>query len=377
MSMRVVRRGVLVASLAMLLSGCLQTSTLEKSGLIVAVGYDPGKERHMKTTFVTHQVDPRAKQKVQVVSNTADTSKGTRIESNLEMAKQLLVGQLRVALFSEEMAKSGVIDVVDTLSRDASIGTMMYLATCDGKAESLLSHHFKEISNIGIYLYSNLKQNDRVGNTVSTTLHDFVHDYYSVGRDPVMPQFVHQGEAVMIGSLALFNGDKLAGKLPAEKGYYLKLLQKRNDPYLYELKVPVNKIKPILQGGGGMRDVHLVFNTESSDVKMELVDPHKLSFRVQVDIRAELLEITTKVKVDEAPKVSVLEQAMSAAMTDELNSLMQELQQARCDAAGLGEVYLNSTRGSKITKNEWHEMFVNAKIQGKVNVRLVRSGVVQ
>ncbi|WP_016740817.1 MULTISPECIES: Ger(x)C family spore germination C-terminal domain-containing protein [Bacillales] len=68
-------------------------------------------------------INPEAKEKIQVFSATGETSKGIRDRINLQSDKRILGGQIRVALYSEKMAKRGLGSIVDTLYRDSSISS--------------------------------------------------------------------------------------------------------------------------------------------------------------------------------------------------------------------------------------------------------------
>ncbi|WP_342434065.1 Ger(x)C family spore germination C-terminal domain-containing protein [Neobacillus sp. FSL H8-0543] len=42
---------------------------------------------------------------------------------------------------------------------------------------------------------------------------------------------------------------------------------------------------------------------------------------------------------------------------------------------GLGEVYRASVRHSKLTKEKWHKMYKNAKVNVNVDFKMMRSGI--
>jgi spore germination protein len=135
----------------MLLSGCVQTDQLERLGLITAVGYDI-EEGKLQGTYVIQQFDPTKQDVTQVITNRGYTSKGVRQVTNLETSNKVVSGQLRVILYGREIAKKGLMPVLDSLSRDAAIGTMVYVAISHDSTETILKTKPKT-SNIGRYLY--------------------------------------------------------------------------------------------------------------------------------------------------------------------------------------------------------------------------------
>ncbi|MGO4272670.1 Ger(x)C family spore germination protein, partial [Paenibacillus sp. TAF58] len=128
------RKSLLVLSVIVLLLpiGCVQKRILEELGLVVVVGYDPQEDNRIMGTALLHQIDPEAKEKVQVVVSTANTSKGIRNSQNRELSKRVVSGQLRIAMYNEKLARSGILTLTDTLSRDPSISDTVYVTVSKG-----------------------------------------------------------------------------------------------------------------------------------------------------------------------------------------------------------------------------------------------------
>ncbi|UOK59330.1 hypothetical protein MGI18_10830 [Bacillus sp. OVS6] len=171
-----------------MLTGCLEQKYIERIGMITAVGYDLGNQNKIKGTTVAFQFDPTRQNVSQMLTSEANTSKGIREAMNRETSHHLVSGQLRVSLYGEELARRGIYTFVDTLARDASVGTMSYLAVASPEAASILSAENLSITtNVGTYLYRLLEQNIKSEQTISSTLHEFLKTYYEVGMDPILP----------------------------------------------------------------------------------------------------------------------------------------------------------------------------------------------
>ena len=124
--------------LLFLLTSCTNTKTLEKIGIITSVGYDEAEDGKIISTYSLLQVNPASSPNEINVTSESYTSKGARIKSNLGTPKSLQSGQLRVALFNDELLKKGFIHLADTLARDSSISELVYLAVVEGSAKELL-----------------------------------------------------------------------------------------------------------------------------------------------------------------------------------------------------------------------------------------------
>ncbi|GAE44841.1 Ger(x)C family spore germination protein [Mesobacillus boroniphilus] len=98
---------LMIAMLVLLLSGCAEEKTLEKMGLVTTVGYDLTEDKQILSTMVILQIDPDAAQSSIILSAKSATSKGARNKADLKSPKKLQSGQLRLALFSEEVVRTG------------------------------------------------------------------------------------------------------------------------------------------------------------------------------------------------------------------------------------------------------------------------------
>lgn len=372
---------VILCILILVLPGCLKTNIIEQSGNVVAIGYDAYKNG-IKNTTVFYQVDPRAKEKVQVVVTSAKTSKGSNEAVNIEVSKKSLLGQLRVAIYSQELSRHGILSLVDAMSRDPSIGTMVYLAVSEVKAEELLTKRYPEIANIGSYLYGSLRQNIREGNVPSCTLHEFLRAYYSQGDDPVLPIILSQGTEVRLNGLALFNGDRYVGKLPIRNGFFIKIMKGKDIQQQLEIRLPggpLNNLKlskPFAEKS--LQDVYyLAAKIIDSKSKLNLTDPHAPKFTVNVSLDMELNEIPPQFDLTDKKVLHTLNQEINKKLTGELNDLIRRLQSVQSDVVGFGEIYRSKLRGSNLTRDEWHEKYRKAEISCSVKVHLIRTGILE
>lgn len=356
--------------------GCIQAKTLEKLGMSLVVGVDGvGKERFLATT-VMQKVDPSAKEKTQVVASTGFTSKGSRIASNRELSKKLVGGQIRVVIYSRKLAERGILDLVDTLSRDPMLGTMIYITVSDKSAQELLTHRYPEISNVGTYIYEMLRQNIETEEIPSSTLHEFMRDFYSPGQDPVVPLIRRTHNEIMIKSLALFKADRMVGEATPREGVLLKLLNNRAKSASYESVVPSDQLLPYM--GHKDANLKLVFEIGSSRSRIRLVDPAKPSFRISVAIDATLQEISSPYQLGKPNAVRVLEDVLGKQIASETERLIRKLQKLSSDAVGFGETYRSSVkRQAPLKKHEWHDMFRDAEISTDVKVNFIRTGVIE
>ncbi|MBL0389123.1 Ger(x)C family spore germination protein [Tumebacillus sp. ITR2] len=368
----------LTLALSLLTTGCMRTNILEQTGLIVMVGYDEAGDGKIRGTSLLYQVDPHAKEKTQVIASVASSSKGSRDVNNLGMAKKMVSGQLRVALYSDELArKSGMLELADTLSRDANVGRMLYVAVCKGKAMDLMSFRYPETANLGTFLYQDIKQNTHEGIIPSSTLHEFIRDSYEHGRDPVVPIIEKQEKKITISGIALFQDDRMVGETPAHNGFYIKAFRDSSRPSYLEVKMKNAPLRPLFRTTPKKEETTVVFATLNQKGEIKLTDPANLKFQISLHVRAEMLEISEQVDLSKPDTEAKIADALSQQMTQELQQLLTHLQTLKSDPIGLGEIYRSTVRHSNLNRDKWHTMLAKAHLTPKVDVTLVRSGVVE
>lgn len=368
---------ILFILISTLLASCAETKILDQMGLIVIAGYDQLEDQRIQATSVLHQVDPNAKEKIQVVSSTGFTSKGTRQPANLETAKKMVPGQIRVTMFSEQIAREGMIELVDTLSRDPAIGTMVYLTIGKGKVHDILSHRYPEIGNIGTYLYQSIKQNIKSEQMLSATLHEFLHDYYSVGKDPAMPFVEQHKDELAIRGVALFRRDKMVGLIPPREAFYIKLLRDRFNTGNYEISIDSKKLKPFIKKGQVKERIYLVIDNIASSAKIKVVDKNRPAFNAHVELEARVMEISSLIDFSKPKSIKTLEKEINKALENEAQNVLKKMQKLNSDPIGFGEFYRASLRGSNLTEEKWEAMYPEAKINVKVETTIVRTGVTE
>ncbi|MFZ0578968.1 MAG: Ger(x)C family spore germination protein, partial [Psychrobacillus psychrotolerans] len=106
----------------------METNILDRVGLVTLVGYDVGKEERMATTSAVREVNPEFQSNVEVVTTENSTSKGNRVKTNRKLSKKVVVGQMRVVLFGEELAKDDIHRYIDAHLENPTVSNSLYMA---------------------------------------------------------------------------------------------------------------------------------------------------------------------------------------------------------------------------------------------------------
>jgi spore germination protein len=376
MPMRKKMNKLLVAVLVVLLSGCAEQKTLEKMGLITTVGYDVTEDKQILATMVLLQIDPEAPQSSIILAAKSATSKGARNEADLKSPKKLQSGQLRVALFSEEVVSTGLINLADTLARDPSISDLTYLAVVDGNANKLLNQRNEQFSDISQLIYKELDQNIKGEKIPSSTLQEVMHDFYAPGIDPIMPVLKAEGGIVRITGMALIKKDHMVGKINAKESFYLKLVNDRYKTGALELEVDKEGFN-MPEALSAPDKLAVVLDTIHSKSDINLISKENLQFELKVKLKTRLLEINQTLDLKNPKDLKKLEAKLQEKVESDIENLVNKARDLGADPFGFGEIYRKSVRKANLTADKWHDMYPESKVDVKVDFEIMRTGVVE
>lgn len=356
------------------LYGCVQTNILDKVGLTTLIGYDVGTKHKIATTAVIREVNPEFQSKVEVLTTENDTSKGNRMEANRKLSKKIMVGQMRVVLFGEELAKDDLRYYIDTNLENANVSNSIYMAVVEGKAAPFLKYEYKDIEDIGQHIFRLIEQNIEQEYMISATLHQIAHDYYSIGKDLAMPIVKRDGEFVKLSGVALFKGGKMVSSLPARDSFYVKIVRDTFKVGLYEAILEKEDIPPKLKHKSSDK-ITVAFDAIHSKRDMVLVDASKPEFDLNIQIRSRVLEVYPDINQGHRESVAALEKAIEKKLAKEITRVIAHSQEVESDIFGFGEKYRSAVRHSNLTKDKWHKMYKDMKINVKVKFVILRDGV--
>ena len=376
---------ILIVIFMVAITGCVQQKQLEKLGLITTQGYDTsGKDQDLiKGTSVVEKFDPMAQTATKIITTYARTSKGLRQVQNLESNQKLVSGQLRSVVYGRKIAERGIVQLVDTLNRDAAIGNMVYLTVADGTAEEIMKINKNKTNvDLGTYIYNLIKQNVEGEQVISPTLHEFNHNYYDIGKDAVLPILKVKNQDVIIDGVGLFKEDRLVGEIEQGKLFYLKVLIDKYKAGSQEIGISRDKIKSILLKSEPSvnnpiyKKLYITIDNIHSKTKIKLVDKKKFLFKVDIKLDSRLLEMTDPLDLTKPASIKLLGKEVDKAMEKNVEKLLVYFRDIGIDPVGIGNEYETHLRGKQITRGEWRKKYKEAKFDVSVNNTIERTGVI-
>ncbi len=344
------------------LSGCMNIKqrVLDDIQLATAAGYEYIDEDQIEVTAVFPNFQPDKSVKNETLVASSILSKEIRDKHSLQSEKPLVSGKIEVTLYERKTAERGIKDLLDTLQRDPSVGSNVYLAVVDGSPKELLSKQYGNMDN-GIFLSNLIEQNIESGLIHKTNLHQFLYKYYAEGIDPMLPIIEQKDGKINLKAIGLFDEDKLVDQIEEKNYFYLKILLNRkgeNDTHAIQLE---NKTK------------FSVFNIRSKR-KYQIPKPMTNSeIIIKLKLKSMIREYNNGLLTDS--KLNELEKAMEEDIKKNSEEMIKKFQEKEIDPLGIGEEVRTRTR--EWNKEKWDDIYPDIKISVQVTMDIIESGIVE
>lgn len=98
----------------------------------------------------------------------------------------------------------------------------------------------------------------RTESLLAATLHEFIHCYYDVGKDPILPYLSVRDDKPIVEKVALFRGDKFVGTVRLDESFYIKILVSQYKSGLKNITVSRDDVAPLLIKKEGKKSISLL-----------------------------------------------------------------------------------------------------------------------
>ncbi|MCP3742068.1 Ger(x)C family spore germination protein [Rossellomorea sp. BNER] len=344
-----------------LLSGCIDQQILDDVELTTAVGYDLIGDDLIEATAVVPQYQSDSSVTNKTFSATAKLTKDISDKLTRQSAKPFVSGKLEVTLYSTELAKEGLTNIIDIFERDPHIGSRLYLVIAEGELKKQLNIQYGTIDN-GMFLSKMIEHNVENGMLPKTNLHQFIKSLYSDGIDPFLPYIKLQGKVASIEGIALFKEDKYIDLIHAEDCSIFKMLLERSTK---DVSLAIE-----LEEEGARASVHSISTKRNYKIGTPMSDP---KIKIILNINAVIREYSNGRITKKATRK--IEKKMEKIIRNRATNMIKSFQSQQIDPLGIGNHVKNQTRNWDITK--WDELYPESPIDVDVNVKINQAGVVE
>lgn len=373
-----IKRLFMISICLLLTTGCWDQNLMKDATLIQTITFDQTDEGEFLLGFAIPNIYRNSMDSGQEteainsenLSTVANTPREGRMKLNTEIPGNLDSSKNKLVLFGEQFAKGDIYPSLDVIWRDPRSSLSAKLAVVKGKAFDTLSIQPRVESNISqniLYLIRSTETNTIIPEESIQTLASEILD---PGEDIVLPllKISRNGTTIDVAGVALFDDRKLSGTLSQEESTLFLLLNNKQSKYAR-----------FTQNVNGNKELKM-----NNFISLN-VDDIKRKLHVSVNDRGEVfvnLNLHLKVIVEEYPignvpnKVDQLNNKLSNTFTNNAEEVIKKLQEANCDAFGIGRRLIAFHHDTWKEKDKTN-YFKDVKFKSKVDVEIIQHGIVK
>lgn len=287
----------------------------------------------------------------------------------LKVGKRLYWSHAKVGIISEDIAREGVVAVIDWIERDAEVRTNMRILISKEKTAGEIFYSFCPIeTTVSFQIEKILENTDVLKKAPDRDLWGFINDLSSEGVSAVLPIIslaeYREGWVPHVYGTAVFKSDKLVGYLDGMESQSLEFIKDEVE----------SGIIPIENVAGTADAVSLEVFGNTTKIKTAY-KKGKILIKVDIDIDVSIGEIegTTDV-IDPKGQAKLISQA-EKFMEEEIKGVIKRVQnEYQSDIFGFGSKVRKETPDTwKKLKSNWNEEFANLDFEVKVRINIKSS----
>jgi spore germination protein len=352
--------GIVVLLLLTLTFGSVQNEIIDEVNIVTAIGFDKAEEGKIRGTCVIPVF--KADQSVDNEQFIDDSYLAKEVINVLQKksADPLVTGGIKAAIYSEEIASEGIIEYIDALQRDASIGSRMYMGIVEGEATEMLTQNLGNLGT-GNYIATLIEHNIEKRDLPQTLLHTYMFRYFAQGMDPFLPMLKLEGNKVKISGIGIFREDTLVDKIAEVDMFFFKALVENFGAGSYTLN---------LKNTNEYAAIKRINSTRTINVEQ---GPEGTTVSITVYLKGILSEYSgRKAEMDVVKKIV---KEMEEIIEERSVALIKSFQEKGADPVGIGFSAENAIRN--FDPKKWKEEYGKMKIDVNADVQLIETGVIE
>lgn len=359
----------LIICLVIPLSGCWDQQPLKDARLVYSMGYELDKnERLMQTIEIVRKSNPNQSSfQSEVHSATGHTPSDINDALRKNISGNIQYFNQDIELFEDALAKKGISPYLLTDFRSTEYPTSeLNFISVDGKPSKILEK--KRVANlfIGEFLNRKIKNLQERSVFPPETAEIIFRKLLDPGEDFVLPSIKLKGKEVVTNGLALFHNDRLTGKLPLDQSVLFVLLSKKMGK-----TANITQKIPKEDWFDSSEYVTMEMNKRQVKRKMKVVTDKKgtVHVKLKLQLQTTLIEDTGNFSYNKKGK-DKLNNQLSQELTKEAKKITKILQEANCDAFGVGR-QLMAYHPNMWKKKNWTKEYSKVKFHPEVEVEIL------
>lgn len=360
-----------------LLSGCWDYRGLDEIDIVTGIAVDKDSAGVYRLTIEIVDIRGSAKEGdlgAKYVEAEGETIFNAIRNSKKKLINKLYGGNMQTLVISRQIAETeGVSVILEELLRDGETReTMSVVISQEETAKEILLAEGIDSKIISYGIHDMVEEDNRVtGATVNMPLYKAYNAVKGTGNSLTLPAVrcvQNNDETVVEGNgIALFEGDRLIGFLPAKDCMYYLFF--KNELKGGVISFPVSRPDD---------SVSMEIKDCKTDVEVSLQDG-RVSVTLSIDIKLNVMEVKSQLSISEKSERKALEQRTDAFLQARIADFFEAVQrETKLDIFGLGrQLYQKTPDLWASAQEDWNELFQNAELQVRVKAKIESAGVLK
>lgn len=375
---------LIIFSVMLFSSSCSKTIRLDDLALFSGIGFDNGTDQKLAAAI---QVIHHRQLKVQTQGTTEDVTTIVKVSGDnimdisrnftLQSGRKGVWSHAKVIIISEDLAKSGIGELLDVLQRDHEIRRRIYLLISKGKAEDILSAESTQLETIQAFNISDMIElNIRNGKVIPVNLLRYNvttspnnHNAFITGIS-LKPESETTEKAktrLQLDGTAILKKDKLVGWFDQTETRGLLWI-------LGEIKSCIENIEYPKKGNP------MAIEICSSNAKVIPVfeDQTIKQIKIQVECTGTIAHSNPNVPLMELGEFEKIEKQVEAQIEREILQSIKKGKEYQTDVFGFNEAVNNKEpKIFKALKEDWDEVFAALEVETDIRLTLKTTGLIK
>ncbi|WP_251577137.1 Ger(x)C family spore germination protein [Paenibacillus sp. MER TA 81-3] len=383
------KAALLMCVLLIFIAGCWSRRELNDLAIAVGFGIDRSGEQYEVSVQVVDPGEVATKRPGSQRSPvTLYHAKGkTVFEAIRRMTtvtpRKVYFSQLRMFIIGDELAREGIREGLDFLSRDHELRTDFYIAVArDLTAKKILSFYTPLEKIPASKMHNSLDVSDKSwGPTAAMKLDELITDLVSDGKEAVLTgitilgdpeegterknvQMIDSPAFLKYSGIGVFQEDKLVGWLNERESKGYSNITDTLKSTIINAPCP----------DGGRVGIEVIHSKSKMKGKVRNGKPEA---EVEIRTEANIGEVECKLDLTKEKTINRLEQEFEKIIQQNAEQAIKKAKSLETDIFGFGEaIHRNNPRYWNTIKNDWRRQFVDLPVHIKVDVKIRHMGTV-
>jgi Ger(x)C family germination protein len=351
-----------------LLTGCWDQRLLVNRTLVNGISFDLTEEGKIAASVRALNIKSMGGGQFELndelVKAERPTVVGLGLDLDSKISGEIDASKAHIVIIGEELAKKGIHPFIEFFYRNRDSYISSKIVISKGKAKEILSVE-KEKSPIAFVILQLLQGAE--ADTVIPKKNTFTvwNNILDPSKDMVLPYLERvESDKVEIAGVALFNGDTYTGtSLSKEKSGILLSMMNQLDKS--------NRMAMLLGPKSKRESISFIIRDLRRNLEVQVDQDDKITCKINLNLDVEVGSYPQDFK--NGIDIKRLNKELSTELTKQAVGITKTLQQANCDALGIGR-RVSSFHPKLWKKINWDEEYKNVEFEPNVNVNIIKTG---